>query len=31
MEELLGWVSKQEADDRVNAATAELAAHSLVK
>lgn len=31
MEELLGWVSKQEADDKVNAATAELAAHSLVK
>lgn len=31
MEELLGWVSGQEADDRVNAATAELAAHSLVK
>lgn len=31
MEELLGWVSKQEADDRVTAATAELAAHSLVK
>jgi dTDP-L-rhamnose 4-epimerase len=31
MEELLKWVSGQEADDRVNAATAELAAHSLVK
>ena len=31
MEELLGWVSKQEAVDRVSAATAELAAHSLVK
>lgn len=31
MEELLGWVSRQQADDRVNAATAELAAHSLVK
>jgi len=31
MEELLAWVSKQEADDKVNAATAELAAHSLVK
>jgi dTDP-L-rhamnose 4-epimerase len=31
MEELLGWVSKQDAVDRVSAATAELAAHSLVK
>ena len=31
MEELLGWVSQQEADDRVQAATAELAAHKLVK
>ena len=31
MEELLGWVSKQEAVDKVSAATAELAAHSLVK
>jgi dTDP-L-rhamnose 4-epimerase len=31
MEELLGWVSQQEAEDRVSAATAELAAHSLVK
>jgi dTDP-L-rhamnose 4-epimerase len=31
MEELLGWVSQQEADDRVQAATAELAAHRLVK
>lgn len=31
MEELLGWVSRQEADDRVSAATAELAARSLVK
>ncbi len=29
--ELLAWVSKQEADDRVLSATAELAAHSLVK
>ncbi|MGH9946977.1 MAG: NAD-dependent epimerase/dehydratase family protein [Pyrinomonadaceae bacterium] len=31
MEELLAWVSKQQAEDRVSAATAELAAHSLVK
>lgn len=31
MEELLGWVSQQEAEDRVGTATAELAAHSLVK
>jgi len=31
MEELLGWVSQQDADDRVGKATAELAAHSLVK
>jgi dTDP-L-rhamnose 4-epimerase len=31
LEELLEWVRKQEADDRVVAATAELAAHSLVK
>jgi len=31
MKELLAWVSEQEADDRVNAATAELAARSLVK
>lgn len=31
LEELLAWVSNQEADDRVQAATAELAAHSLVK
>jgi dTDP-L-rhamnose 4-epimerase len=31
MKELIGWVSKQEAVDRVSAATAELAAHSLVK
>jgi len=31
LEELLAWVSKQEADDRVQAATDELAAHSLVK
>lgn len=31
LEELLGWVSQQEADDRVESATAELAAHSLVK
>lgn len=31
LEELLGWVSKQKADDKVQAATAELAAHSLVK
>jgi dTDP-L-rhamnose 4-epimerase len=29
--ELLAWVSEQEADDKVQAATAELAAHSLVK
>lgn len=29
--ELLDWVKGQEADDRVQAATAELAAHSLVK
>ena len=29
--ELLDWVSKQEAEDRVQAATAELSAHSLVK
>lgn len=31
LEELLAWVSQQEADDRVQTATAELAAHSLVK
>ena len=31
MDELLQWVAKQEADDKVNAATAELAAHSLVR
>jgi dTDP-L-rhamnose 4-epimerase len=31
MEELLGWVSQQDAEDRVSAATAELAAHSLVR
>jgi dTDP-L-rhamnose 4-epimerase len=31
LEELLAWVAGQEADDRVQAATAELAAHSLVK
>lgn len=31
LEELLEWVSGQEADDRVQAATAELAARSLVK
>ena len=31
MEELLAWVSQQNAVDRVSAATAELAAHSLVK
>ncbi len=31
LEELLAWVSGQEADDRVQAATDELAAHSLVK
>lgn len=31
LEELLAWVSRQEADDRVESATAELAAHSLVK
>jgi dTDP-L-rhamnose 4-epimerase len=31
LEELLVWVKAQEADDRVSAATAELAAHSLVK
>lgn len=31
LEELLGWVSNQSADDKVSAATAELAAHSLVK
>jgi dTDP-L-rhamnose 4-epimerase len=31
LEELLAWVSEQEADDRVESATAELAAHSLVK
>jgi dTDP-L-rhamnose 4-epimerase len=31
MEELLGWVSQQEAEDKVGAATAELAAHSLVR
>jgi hypothetical protein len=29
--ELLEWVRNQEADDRVQAATAELAARSLVK
>lgn len=29
--ELLAWVSKQEAEDKVSVATAELAAHSLVK
>jgi len=29
--ELLDWVRNQEADDRVSAATAELAAHHLVK
>ena len=29
--ELLDWVRNQEADDRVQTATAELAAHSLVK
>lgn len=31
LEELLAWVSQQKADDRVESATAELAAHSLVK
>ncbi|MBK9154765.1 MAG: NAD-dependent epimerase/dehydratase family protein [Chloracidobacterium sp.] len=31
LEELLAWVSEQEADDKVQAATDELAAHSLVK
>ncbi|MEO8649960.1 MAG: NAD-dependent epimerase/dehydratase family protein [Acidobacteriota bacterium] len=31
MEELIQWVSNQQADDKVAAATAELAAHSLVK
>jgi len=31
LDELLRWVSKQRADDRVAFATAELAAHSLVK
>ncbi len=31
LRELLGWVSNQSADDKVSAATAELAAHSLVK
>ncbi|MGD9562037.1 MAG: NAD-dependent epimerase/dehydratase family protein [Pyrinomonadaceae bacterium] len=31
MEELLAWVSNQEADDKVSAATAELAVRSLVK
>jgi len=31
LKELLAWVSQQEADDRVESATAELAAHSLVK
>ncbi|CAN5577852.1 SDR family NAD(P)-dependent oxidoreductase [soil metagenome] len=31
LKELLAWVSEQEADDKVQAATAELAAHSLVK
>lgn len=31
MEELLGWVSGQSANDKVSAATAELAAYSLVK
>ena len=31
MAELLGWVSQQEAIDKVSAATAELAAHSLVR
>lgn len=31
LEELLGWVSKQEADDRVQAATNELAERNLVK
>lgn len=31
LEELLAWVSGQEADDRVKTATAELAKHSLVK
>jgi len=31
MEELLGWVSNQDAVDRVSAATAELAEHSLVR
>lgn len=31
LEELLAWVSKQEAEDRVQTATEELAAHSLVK
>ena len=31
LEELISWVGKQSADDRVSVATAELAAHQLVK